>query len=84
MAFRDFLAKQGLRIMQDPRFSRIAQDERVMKLLMQTLELRGQVQDRIDARVDRLAGSLNLATKKELRELKRTLRRMQQELEKNG
>ena len=45
------------------------------------IRLRGRLQDELDDGIDRVASSLNLATKKELREMKRSLRRMEVELE---
>ncbi len=78
---RDYLTKQGLKLMQDPRLVRLLQDERVMRAMLQVLELRGRLQERIDVHVEDVARSLNLATKRELRELKRTLRRVEQELD---
>ena len=78
---RDYLTKQGLKLMQDPRLARLLQDERVMRAMLQAIELRGRLQERIDVHVEDVARSLNLATKRELRELKRTLRRVEQELD---
>ena len=81
VAVRDYLTKQGMRLVQDPRLGRVFQNDRVVKVLIGALELRGRLQEEVDQRVELLARSLNLATKRELRELKRTLRRVEQELE---
>lgn len=67
--------------MQDPRVARLMQDERVMKAAVQALQMRGRLRQQLDDRVDQVAKALNLATKREIRELKRSLRRMEQELE---
>lgn len=75
------LMKRGMKLMQDPRFMKLLQDERVMKTVMQAMQLRGKVQESIDERVERVAKSLNLATKQEVRELKRVMRKMERELE---
>lgn len=77
---KEFLTKQSVRLMQDPRVQKLMQDERVMKALMKGIQVRGEVQERVDERIDQVAQSLNLATKKEIRELKRNMRRMEQEL----
>jgi HAMP domain-containing protein len=82
MDLKSMLTKQGLRLMQDPRVARLMQDERVMKTLVQAMQARGKLQQELDDRVERVARALNLATKREIRELKRSLRRMEQELEK--
>jgi HAMP domain-containing protein len=82
MDLKSLMSKQGLRLMQDPRVARLMQDERVMKAVVQAMQMRGRLQQRFDDRVDQVAKALNLATKREIRELKRSLRRMEQELEK--
>ncbi len=81
MALKDFVTKKSFELMQDPRVSKLMQDERVMKGMMKAIQLRGQLQDNLDERIDKVARSLNLATKKEVRELKRSLRKMEQSLE---
>lgn len=81
MDWKSSLSKQGLRLMQDPRVARLMQDERVMKAAVQALQMRGRLQQQLEDRVDQVARALNLATKREIRELKRSLRRMEQELE---
>ena len=82
MDLKSFLMGKGMKLMQDPRVGKLMQDERVMKAMMQAFQLRGKVQENYDAQVDRIAKMLNLATKSELKELKRTLRKMENELEK--
>ncbi|MAQ14268.1 MAG: hypothetical protein CMN30_05675 [Sandaracinus sp.] len=81
MAIKDFLTKKSVELMQDPRVLKLMQDQRVMKAMMEAIRLRGRLQDELDDGIDRVASSLNLATKKELREMKRSLRRMEVELE---
>lgn len=81
MAFRDELMKRGMKLIQDPRFMKLMQDPRVMKAVMQAMELRTKAQESFDERVEKLAKSLNLATQKEVKELKRTLRKMERELD---
>ena len=73
--------KQGSKLMSDPRFMKLMQDERVMKAVMNAMQLRGKVQESFDQRVERLAKTLNLATEKEVKELKRTIRKLERELD---
>ena len=82
VALKDLITKKGLELMQDPRVAKLMQDERVMKAMMQAIQLRGRVQENFDQRVEDLAKTLNLATMKEIRELKRNLRKMEQDLAK--
>lgn len=62
---------------------KLMQDERVMKAVMGAFQFRGKVQESFDQRVEQVAKSLNLVTKSEIRDLKRTIRKLEQELEKN-
>ena len=81
MSMKAYLTKQGMKVMQNPQFMKLMQDERVMKLAMQAFQLRGKVQEHVDQKVHAVARSLNLATAKDLRELKRNLRKLEQELQ---
>jgi hypothetical protein len=82
MDLKKLLLERGMKMMQDPRVMKLMQDERVMKAMMQAFQLRGKVQERYDQQVDRIAKMLNLATQKEISDLKKTLRKMERELEK--
>ena len=80
--WKQLLSEQANKAMRDPRVQRVMQDERVTKALMRGLQLRQQAQAELDSRVETAAESLNLATKKELRELKRSMKKMERELKK--
>jgi hypothetical protein len=82
MALRDEVLKRGMKLMEDPRVSKLVQDERVMKVATQAFQLRGKVQDQIDQRVEKVAKSLGLVTKNDVRDLKRTIKKLETELEK--
>ena len=82
MDIKKFLTEKGMKLMQDPRFMKLMQDERVMKAMMSAFQMRGKIQEDLDKRVETIAKKLNLATKGEIRDLKRALRKMEQELEK--
>lgn len=55
-------------------------DPRVSDGLVQALRWRSRAQRALERRTEALAGRLDLATKKEVRELRRTLRRLENEL----
>jgi hypothetical protein len=82
MSLKKTLMSQGMKLMQDPRFMKMMQDPRVMKAMAKGLELKGKAQQQFDARVEKVADSLNLATKAEVRELKRTIRKLERDLKK--
>lgn len=80
MDIRSYLTQQAVKALQDPRVASMLRDERVSRALMEALRLRGKLQRSFDDRVDSLAQTLNLATKREVRELKRTIRRLEDEM----
>jgi hypothetical protein len=81
MAIRDEVLKRGMKLMEDPRVAKLVQDERVMKVASQAFMLRGKVQDEIDGRIEKVAKSLGLVTKNEVKDLKRTIKKLETELE---
>jgi hypothetical protein len=80
--WKQLLTEQSMKLMQDPRVQKVMQDERVVKTMMRGLQMRQQVQAQVDERVETVAESLNLATKKELREIKRSMKKMERDLSK--
>ena len=82
MDWKQLLTEQSMKLMQDPRVQKVMQDERVVKTMMLGLQMRQQVQAQVDERVETVAESLNLATKKELREIKRSMKKMERDLSK--
>jgi polyhydroxyalkanoate synthesis regulator phasin len=83
-SFKKTLMSQGMKLMQDPRVMKMMQDPRVMKAMAKGFELKGKAQQEFDTRVEKVADSLNLATKAEVRELKRTIRKLERDLKKAG
>jgi hypothetical protein len=79
--FKETLTKRGLSLLQDPRVAKVMQDPLVMKGMMQAIELRGKAQQAFDKGVEEVAQSLNLATQKEMKDLRRQLKKMERELE---
>ena len=77
MSLKDIVIKKSFELMQSPRVARVMGDERVMRAMMEAIRFRGRLQDNIDVGVERIAHRFNLATHKELREMKRELRRME-------
>jgi hypothetical protein len=84
MSLTKTLLSQGMKLMQDPRVMKMMQDPRVMKAMAKGFELKGKAQQGFDAKVEKVADSLNLATKAEVRELKRTIRKLERDLKKAG
>lgn len=84
MSFKKKLMREGMKVMQDPRFMKFLQDPRVMQAMAKGFELKGKVQQGFDTQAEKLAEKLNFATKGEVRELKRTIRKLERELGKKS
>lgn len=78
--FKKTLVKQGMKLMGDPRVMKIMQDERVMKAVMQMMSVPGKVQTFTNDQVERLAKAMSLATEDEVTDLKRQIRRLEEEV----
>jgi hypothetical protein len=74
------LMQQGMKLMSDPRVLKLMQDERVMKAVMQMMAVPGMVQSFTHEQVERLVKSMALATEDEVKDLRRTVRRLEEEL----
>ena len=74
------LMKQGMKLMTDPRVQKIMADERVMKAVMQMMNVPGKVQSFTDDQVAKLAKAMSLATEDEVKDLKRQVRRLEEEI----
>lgn len=84
MSFTKTLMKEGSKLLQDPRFMKLLQDPRVMKAMAKGFEIKGKVQQNFDNHAEKLAETFNFATKAEVRELKRTIRKLERELNKKS
>jgi hypothetical protein len=74
------IMKQGMKLMTDPRVMKLMQDERVMKALMQVMAMPGKVQSFTHDNAERIAKAMALATEDEVKDLKRTVRRLEEEV----
>jgi hypothetical protein len=74
------LVQQGMKLMTDPRVMKIMQDERVMKAVMQMMSMPGKVQTFTNDQVEKLAKAMSLATEDEVNDLKRQIRRLEEEI----
>lgn len=74
------LVKQGVKLMSDPRVAKLMQDERVMSAVMQVMNVPGKVQTFTSEQVEKIAKAMSLATEDEVKDLKRQVRRLEEEL----
>ncbi len=68
-----------IRLLQNPRVEAFLQNPRTMEVAMRAVRAQNRFRERLDDGMDAVARRLNLATKREIRELKRTIRQLQEE-----
>ena len=81
MDFKKTLARGALKLLEDPRVRKMAQDPRVWRGLTTAWNVRTEVTRGLDDRVRRIAKELGLATPAEIQELKRTISELRGELD---
>jgi hypothetical protein len=80
MSLKKSLMKQGMKLMSDPRVMKLMQDERVMKAVMTAMSLPGKVQHIAQEQVEKAAKVMQLATEDEVKDLRRTVRKLEDEV----
>ncbi len=78
--FKKALMKQGMKLMSDPRVMKLMQDERVMKAVMTAMSVPGKAQTFAKEQVENIAKAMALATEGEVKDLRRTVRKLEEEL----
>lgn len=74
------LMERGMKLMTDSRVGKLMQDPRVMKAVMSAMSVPGKVQTLTHEGVERIAKAMALATEQEVDDLKRTVRKLEDEL----
>ncbi len=74
------LLQQGMKLMSDPRVVKLMQDERVMKAVMAAMSMPGKAQSFAREQAENIAKAMALATEGEVRDLQRTVRKLEEEL----
>ncbi len=80
-SFKKTLLKQGAKLMSDPRVAKLMQDERVMKAIMKAVSVPGRVQTFTHDQAEKIAKAMALATEDEMKDLRRTVRRLEEEVD---
>ncbi len=79
-SFKKLLMKHGMKLMSDPRVLKWMQDPRFMKTVMQLMAVPGKMQSLTRDQVERFAKAMALATEEEVKDLRRTVRRLEEEM----
>jgi len=74
------LMQQGMKLMSDPRVLKLMQDERVMKAVMAAMAMPGKAQSFARDQAETIAKAMALATEGEMKDLRRTVRKLEEEL----
>ena len=80
MDLKSKLMQEGMKLMSNPKVMKLMQDERVMKAVMDVMSVPGKVQSFTDDQVAKLAKAMSLATEDEVKDLKRQIRRLEEEV----
>jgi hypothetical protein len=76
------LMQQGMKLMTDPRVMKLMQDERVMKAMMAAMSVPGKAQSFARDQLETVAKAMALATEGEMKDLRRTVRKLEDEVAK--
>ncbi|PIE05401.1 MAG: hypothetical protein CSA75_04945 [Sorangium cellulosum] len=80
MSIKNKAMHQGMKLMSDPRVMKLMQDERFMKAMMAAMSVPGRVSTAAQEQSDRFAKVMALATEQEVRDLRRTVRSLEEQL----
>jgi len=80
VGLKSMIVEGGMKLLQDPRFGKFATDPRVMRAIMQAMAMPGKVQEFTSEQIAGLAKKLNLASEEDVAQLRRTVRRLEEDL----
>ena len=80
MSIKKRLISQGMKLMSDPRVMKLMQDERFMKAIMAAMSVPGRVSSFAQDQSSRLAKVMDLATSRDVKDLRRTVRSLEEQL----
>src|SRR3984957_4683584 len=79
-SFKKTLMQKGMKLMSDPRILKLMQDERVMKAVMTAMSVPGRAQTLAREQMENVAKAMALATESEVKDLRRTVRKLEEEM----
>jgi HAMP domain-containing protein len=80
MSLKQKVMERGMKLMSDPRVTKVLSNPKLMNVVMKGFQLRGQAQAAVDTQLKAIARRLRLATRDEVGELKQTIRVLEQSL----
>jgi len=80
MDLKNAALRYGIKLMSDPHVMKFMQDERLMKATMVAMSIPGRLSGAVQEHGDRLAHVLSFATEQEMRNLRRTVRSLEDQI----
>jgi hypothetical protein len=74
------LMEQGMKLLADPRVMKLMQDERFVKTMMAAMSMPGKLDGFTKEQAEKFAKRMSLATADEVRDLKRTVRSLEDQV----
>jgi len=87
MSLKKSLMEQGMKLLSDPRVMKLMQNEQFMKAMMAAVSVPGKIDGFTKEQAEKFAKRMSLATADEVRDLKRTIRSLEEqvaEMKRNG
>jgi len=82
MSIKDEVLKRGMQMMSDPRVAKLMQNPQFMKVMMAAIQVPGKVNTFTNEQAKVLASALRLATAEDVKELQRSVKRVERQLAK--
>ncbi len=80
MSLKKTITSQGMKLMSDPRVMKLMQNEGVLKAVMAAAAVPGRVEGFSKEQRARLAKAMQLATSREVNDLRRTVRSLEDQI----
>lgn len=81
MSIKKQVMKKGMQMMGDPRVAKVMQNPQVMKLMGAAFQMPGKVEAFTNEQARNLANALRLATAEDMKDLQRSVKRLEREVE---
>jgi hypothetical protein len=80
MSLKKSLMEQGMKMLADPRVMKLMQNEQFMKAMMTAISMPGKIDGFTKEHAEKFAKRMSLATAEEVRDLKRTIRSLEDQI----
>ena len=80
MSLKKSLMEQGMKLLADPRVMKLMQNEQFMKAMMTAISMPGKIDGFTKEHAEKFAKRMSLATADDVRDLRRTVRALEDEI----